>query len=118
MHKVASRRRSQPPPARFLFEALIDPHREPVRHWLDLRDNEIEPTIVESVEPELVVWSSIWPDRPDATIRFDIEAVGNSTTLCWTLFVDDPVPTEPDVVRMRKRINTLINANLRFTFGQ
>lgn len=118
MRKVASRRRSQPPPARFLFEALIDPHREPVRHWLDLRDNEIEPRIIETVEPELVVWSSIWPDRPDAIIRFDIEAVGNSTTLCWTLFVEDPVPTESEVVRWRKRINTLINANLRFTFGQ
>ena len=118
MHKVASRRRSQPPPARFLFEALIDPHREPVRHWLDVRDNEIEPRIIEAVEPELVVWSSIWPDRPDAIIRFDIEAVGNSTTLCWTLFVEDRVPTESEVVRLRKRINTLINANLRFTFGQ
>lgn len=118
MHKVASRRRSQPPPARFLFEALIDPHREPVRHWPDLRDNEIEPRIIEAVEPELVVWSSIWPDRPDAIIRFDIEAVGNSTTLCWTLFVEDRVPTESEVVRLRKRINTLINANLRFTFGQ
>jgi hypothetical protein len=31
--------------------------------------------IVRAEESELVIWSSIWPDRPDAVIRFDIEAL-------------------------------------------
>jgi hypothetical protein len=34
------------------------------------------------------------------------------------LIVDDPVPDVETTVRMRKRVNELINANLRFTFGQ
>ncbi|QIP38155.1 hypothetical protein G9444_0911 [Rhodococcus erythropolis] len=38
--------------------------------------------------------------------------------LRWTLFLEDPIPSEAEVVRMRKRLNTLINANLRFNFGQ
>ncbi|UJC76924.1 hypothetical protein D4768_03955 [Rhodococcus erythropolis] len=101
-----------------MFEALIDPYRQPARHWLELLESEIAPAIVRAEEPELVIWSSIWPDRPDAVIRFDIEAVGNSTMLRWTLFLDDPIPPEAEVVGMRKRLNTLINANLRFTFGQ
>ncbi len=118
MQQVATRRRSQPPPARFMFEALIDPYRQPARHWLELLESEIAPEIVRAEEPELVIWSSIWPDRPDAVIRFDIEAVGNGTMLRWTLFLEDPIPSEAEVVRMRKRLNTLINANLRFNFGQ
>lgn len=118
MYQVASRRRSQPPPARFVFEALVEPHREPARHWLDLMEGETEPEIVRTVDPELVIWSSIWRDRPDAIIRFDIESIGNNTMLCWTLFVDDPIPSDSEVVLMRRRLNVLINANLRFTFGQ
>ncbi|EKT82178.1 hypothetical protein WSS_A13137 [Rhodococcus opacus M213] len=34
------------------------------------------------------------------------------------MVVDEPVPDGETIVRMRKRVNELINANLRFTFGQ
>jgi hypothetical protein len=34
------------------------------------------------------------------------------------LHVEEPVPAEVLVGHMRKRLNQLINANLRFTFGQ
>ncbi|GAF46906.1 hypothetical protein [Rhodococcus wratislaviensis] len=55
----------------------------------------------------------------DARIRFDIVGPPHgSTTLAWKLIVDDPVPDEEMTVRMRKRVNELINANLRFTSGQ
>ena len=101
-----------------MFEALIDPYRQPARHWLELLESEIAPEIVRAEEPELVIWSSIWPDRPDAVIRFDIEPVGNSTMLRWTLFLDDPIPPEQRLSACEKRLNTLINANLRFNFGQ
>lgn len=60
------------------------------------------------------MWSSIWPWRPEARIRFDV----GDGMLEWTLYVDEPAPDEETVVRMRKRVNELINANLRFTFGQ
>ena len=117
--EIASRRRTQPPPPRIVFEALTDPDRDPVRRWLILHNDEQRPTIAEAVEPNLVVWTSIWPWRPDARIRFDIVGPPHgSTTLSWTLIVDDPVPDVETTVRMRKRVNELINANLRFTFGQ
>lgn len=117
MIAVARRRRSQPPPPRFVHEALIDPDRDPSRPWLHLLGNEQRPIVLESEAPHLVVWSSLWPWRPDAQIRFDLTGVGG-TTLEWTLYVDEPAPDRETIVRMRKRINRLINANLRFTFGQ
>jgi hypothetical protein len=117
--EIASRRRTQPPPPHIVYEALTDPDRDPVRRWLILHNDEQRPTIAEAVEPNLVVWTSIWRWRPDARIRFDIVGPPHgSTTLSWTLIVDDPVPDRETTVRMRKRVNELINANLRFTFGQ
>lgn len=55
---------------------------------------------------------------PGARVRFDIvEPPHGSTTLRWMLTVG-PAPDEETLVRTRKRVNELINANLRFTFGQ
>jgi hypothetical protein len=34
------------------------------------------------------------------------------------LLVDEPVPDASLLGRMRRRINELINANLRYTFGR
>jgi hypothetical protein len=78
------------------------------------------PVVVESREPELVVWSTLWSDRPEAVIRFDLprDASGYGTDLEWTLVLEDPVPDGPRLIEMRKRINLLINGNLRDTFDQ
>ncbi|MFD3809581.1 hypothetical protein [Rhodococcus sp. NPDC058639] len=89
-----------------------------MRPWLTLHEDEQRPVVLEAVEPNLVVWSSLWPSRPDARIQFDLTGGPGGTTLHWTLSVDDPAPDDDTIVRMRKRINELINANLRFTFGQ
>ena len=43
---------------------------------------------------------------------------GYGTDLRWTLLVDEPAPDEAVIGRMRYRINVLINANLRYSFGQ
>ncbi|MGU3586686.1 hypothetical protein ACLBYD_26400 [Rhodococcus sp. C26F] len=81
--------------------------------------DEQRPEIIETIEPHLVVWTSIWPWRRDARIRFELSGSRRSdTTVCWTLTVDDPIPDDETIIRMRKRVNELINANLRFTFGQ
>jgi hypothetical protein len=64
------------------------------------------------------VWSSLWTKLPDAIVRFDLESSGYGTDLRWALLVDEPMPEAPLVGHMRKRLNQLINANLRFTFGQ
>ncbi|HYZ55417.1 MAG TPA: hypothetical protein VE733_18205 [Streptosporangiaceae bacterium] len=52
-------------------------------------------------------------------MRFDLPADGGQgTDLRWTLLVDEPMPDAALVGHMRKRLNQLINANLRYTFGQ
>jgi hypothetical protein len=69
--------------------------------------------------PSTVVWSSIWTKRPDAVIGFDLPSDGRGgTDLCWTLFIDDPTPDDALVGHMRKRMNMVINADLRYSFGR
>lgn len=117
MLEIASRRRKQAPPRWVVFEALTQLDRKFRVDWLSLGDGEVRPKILQSVEPELVVWSSIWPWRPDAKIRFDIGGgAGSETDLRWTLFVDEPAPDDETVVAMRKRLNVMINSRLRANF--
>lgn len=119
MPEIAGRCRTQPPPRRIIYEALTKPDRDPTRPWLILRGGEQQPTIAEAVEPNLVVWNSIWSSRPDAQIRFEFAGPPHSsTTLYWTLIVDEPAPDAETTLRMRKRVDELINKNLRLTFGQ
>ncbi|HEY5853460.1 MAG TPA: hypothetical protein VIW24_05235 [Aldersonia sp.] len=70
------------------------------------------------MRPERVVWGSIWARYPDAVIEFDLSARGGSTDLRWTLYVRPPAPSPAAIGHLRKRMNELINANLRYTFGQ
>lgn len=74
--------------------------------------------MIRAEPPALVVWSSLWTKRPDAIVQFDLSGGTGGTDLRWTLFVDEPVPDDALIGHMRKRLNVLINANLRFTFGQ
>jgi hypothetical protein len=102
-----------------VFEALTQPHRDLSRPWLILLDDEQEPVVLETDEPSLVVWSSLWPHRPTARIRFELpKDAGSGTDLRWILEIDPPPPDESAVGHMRKRINQLITANPRSTFGQ
>ncbi|WP_170092293.1 hypothetical protein [Mycobacteroides abscessus] len=39
------------------------PNRSPARPWLHLLDDEVAPVVLESRNPEYVVWSSLWPRR-------------------------------------------------------
>lgn len=83
-------------------------------------DDEVAPVVLESREPEYVLWSSLWPRRPDARITFQLleGGHGGGTDLRWTLTVDEPAPDESLTGHLRKRINTLVHANLRYTYGQ
>jgi hypothetical protein len=118
MIELGRRTRTLPPPPHIVWESLTDPHREGVRPWLNLLPDEVEPRILESVCPKLVVWSSIWPNTPDQIIRFDIAPDGgDGTALTWTL----TSPTELDdaaVGHRRYRLNKLIWADLRYSYGQ
>jgi hypothetical protein len=118
MEAIGSRRRNQPAPPNVIFDDLCDPHRQPIRPWLMLLDDEVEPTVLESDRPHRVVWSSLWVKRPDARVQFDLDAAGGGTDLRWTLYVDGSAPDAALTGHLRKRMNVLINANLRYTYGQ
>jgi hypothetical protein len=117
--EVGRRRRSQPAPPRVVFEALTELDRPGARRWLDLLEDEQPPRLLRTEAPSTVVWSSIWMKRPDAVIEFDLPSDGGSgTDLSWTLLVDVPTPDAALLGHMRKRLNVLINAELRYSFGQ
>ena len=115
---IGERRRDQPAPAHFVFEALTQPQRDLSRLWLQLLDDEQEPAIIRAIDPRLVVWGSLWPHRPTATIRFEIADHGGGSSVHWILEVEEPEPDASAIGHMRKRINTLINGELRYSFGQ
>jgi hypothetical protein len=113
--EAGRRQRTQPPPPAVVFDALADPSAR----WLTLLDDEQPPRVIEASRPDFLVWSSLWTKRPDARIRFDLSPDGAfGTSLCWTLLVASELPDPSLLGHMRKRLNELINANLRYTFGQ
>lgn len=120
MLDLGSRQRNLPAPPHVVFEDLTVPNRSAARPWLNLLDDEVAPAVLESQEPGYVKWSSLWPRRPDARITFQLPqgGPGGGTDLRWTLSVEEPAPAESLTGHMCKRINTLIHANLRYTYGQ
>ena len=118
MHELGSRERTQPAPPSVLWESLAHPHRPEGRPWLTLLPDETNPRVLESIHPTLVVWSSLWPDRPDDQIRFDLHPAGPGSALRWTLLTPDPLPTQSRLGHLRHRLNYLINHQLRLSQGQ
>jgi hypothetical protein len=117
--EVGTRRRAQPAPPHVVAESLQEPDRDPARPWLRLLADEQRPLVVEVRSPELVMWSSLWPSRPDALVRFDLAPDGGGgTDLRWTLLVAEPAPDASKLGHLRKRLNQLINADLRYSYGQ
>lgn len=110
--------KQQPAPPHVVFEAVVDPERPGARPWLFLLDDEQRPTVVESSEHDRVVWSSLWTRRPDALVRFDLaRSTSGGTELRWTLAVAEPAPDAALTGHLCKRLNQLINAELRYSFG-
>lgn len=118
MIEIGARTRNQPAPPLAVFEALTQPNRYGGRPWLHLLDDEVTPRILDTIQPGSVVWSSIWLKRPDAVVQFDLPFSGGGTDLRWTLFVEEPARDQAQVGHFRKRLNQLINADLRYSFGQ
>jgi hypothetical protein len=116
VEELASKERTQAPPAWVVWEALADPVHSGDRPWLDLDDNEVAPKILQASRPTLVVWSSLWPDRPGDQIRFELRPKDGGCAVRWRLLTPDPAPPEEVVRRRRHRLNFLINGKLRATF--
>jgi hypothetical protein len=118
VHELGSRERTQPAPPPALWESLTHPRDSRARPWLDLLPDETDPRIIEATRPGLVVWSSLWPDRADDRIRFDLRPAGPGTALRWTLLTPAPDVTPSRLGHLRHRLNYLINHNLRLSHGQ
>ena len=118
MIELGSRKRDQPAPPSVVWEALTEPNRDPSRLWLDLRQDELTPSVLEAVKPALVVWTSLWADRPRDQIRFELERSGAGCSVRWTLETPDDPPDERRLGQLRYRLNFLINGELRYSFGQ
>ena len=121
MIEAGSRKRHQAPPPHILFEALTEPDRDPARPWLRLLDDEHPPRILQTDAPGaggLVLALDETPGRrwSASTCRRSVNRLG--TDLRWTLLVDEPLPDAPLLGHLRKRLNRLINEDLRMTFGQ
>jgi hypothetical protein len=63
-------------------------------------------------------WSSLWPRPAGLLIRFDLRRSGDETDLVWALLSPTPVEDPSGVGHMRKRLNEIINRDLRYGFGQ
>jgi hypothetical protein len=120
VRELGSRERSQPAPPHAVWASLIDPRRSGARPWLELLADEVEPHVIEAVEPDRVVWSSLWPDRPQDRIRFDLRIAddGYSCALRWSLLTPDDPPSDSKLGHLRHRLNLLVNDRLRGSYGQ
>lgn len=112
------RRKTQPAPPHILFEALTTPNRDPARPWLQLLGDEQWPRITAD-PPHRVEWRSLWLRQPDAVVEFLLDSDGGSGGVIeWVLWLAEPLPDASRLGHLRKRLNHLINAELRYTFGQ
>ncbi|MFI6318443.1 hypothetical protein ACIBG8_13025 [Nonomuraea sp. NPDC050556] len=119
MIELGSRERKQPAPPGIVWECLTNPHRPGGRPWLDLHDDEHDPRILASTPTTGVTWSSLWPARPDDVIVFTLRPSSDGgCALRWTLLTPGPPPPPETLGHLRHRLNYLINASLRFSFGQ
>jgi hypothetical protein len=113
--ELASKERTQAPPAWVVWEALADP-QHPSGGWLVLEAGEVTPRVLEASRPALVVWSSLWPARPGDQVRFELRPKDGGCAVRWRLLTPDMAPSPETIRHLRHRLNFLINGKLRGTF--
>ncbi|MBF6176473.1 SRPBCC family protein [Nocardia blacklockiae] len=118
MIEFGSRARTAPAPPSAVWESLTRPRRPGARPWLDLLPDEIEPVVLAAEPPDVVVWSSLWPGTPDVRVRFDLSAAGCGTLLRFTLLAAEQQPDPSKTGHLRRRMNRLLFADLRYSYGQ
>ncbi|MFE3028791.1 SRPBCC family protein [Nocardia tengchongensis] len=119
MIEIGSRARSLPAPPATVWRSLVDPTQPSTRPWLNLLADEMKPTVSSADEPSTVVWSSLWPSRPDDQIHFDLEtAADGGTLLRFTLLAAGDAPDQSKIGHLRFRLNQLLFADLRYSYGQ
>lgn len=116
--EIGSRARKLPAPPSIVWESLTEPRRRGARPWLNLLPDEVDPRVLEAERPVRVVWSSLWPARPKDEIHFALAAVGTETLLRFTLLTPDDPPDQSKTGHLRRRLNELLFADLRYSYGQ
>ncbi|MET1073025.1 MAG: hypothetical protein ABWY11_10310 [Umezawaea sp.] len=119
MQEIGSRARTLPAPPGVVWHSLVEPRRPGARPWLDLLPDEVEPAVLAAEEPSRVVWSSLWPSRPNDQVHFGLTASGDGgTSLRYTLLTPDEAPDPSKTGHLRRRVNQLLFADLRFSYGR
>jgi hypothetical protein len=85
---------------------------------LNLLSDEVEPRVLEAEKPNRVVWSSLWPSRPNDQVHFELMATDGETSLKFSLLTPDEAPDQSKTGHLRRRLNHLLFADLRFSYGQ
>jgi hypothetical protein len=117
--EIGSRARTLPAPPSVVWESLAEPRRPGARSWLELLPDEVEPRVLEAARPYRLVWSSLWPSRPDDQVHLELTAVrGEETSLRFTLLTPAEVPDQSKAGHLRRRLNQLLFADLRYSYGQ
>jgi len=101
-----------------VWDSLTNPRQTGARQWLDLLPDEIAPRILKADRPHSVVWSSLWPSRPNDEVHLELTEVHGETRLKFTLLTPDDAPDESKTGHLRRRMNHLLFADLRFSYGQ
>ncbi len=108
-----------PAPRHIIWQSLTQPRRPQARPWLNLLSDEIEPGILAVDEPTRVVWTSLWPSRPDDQVHFELTTVRDAETLLrFTLLTPGRAPDPSKTGHLRRRLNQLLFADLRTSYGQ
>ncbi|MTD52932.1 hypothetical protein GKO32_02925 [Amycolatopsis sp. RM579] len=119
MIEIGSRARTLPAPPFAVWDSLVEPRRPGARPWLHLLADEVDPGVLAAEKPSQVVWSSLWPSRPNDQVRFALTASRDGGTLLrFTLLAADEAPDQSKTGHLRRRLNQLLFADLRFSYGQ
>jgi hypothetical protein len=116
--QFGSKARKLPAPPPVVWQSLTDPYASSARPWLNLLPDEVEPTILDSERPVRVVWSSLWPSRPNDQVHLELSAAGSETLLRFALLTPDDPPDASKTGHLRRRVNHLLFADLRLSYGQ
>lgn len=96
----------------------MDPRRLGARPWLVLFADEVEPRVLAADQPHRVVWSSLWPSRPDDEVHLALTAVLGETALGFRLLTPRELPDASKTGHLRRRLNYLLFSDLRLSYGQ
>jgi hypothetical protein len=116
--EYGNRARNLPAPPSIVWRDLVEPRSGGARPWLRLLSDEVPPRVLDAQIPSRVVWSSLWPTRPDDRIAFELSAKHEGTSLRFRLLAAGDPPDDSKTGHLRKRVNHLLFADLRSTYGQ